>query len=230
MNTRLGVFVSAFGIGLSGAMMPGAVLAATISSATYWGFWAGPLVVLGHGILELALVIGVVLGLARLLDHKGVFAVIGIGGGAALLWMGAGMMANAASVSLQVDPARPPDWLIRHPIAAGLALSAANPYFIFWWATIGLTYITRSRLLGPAGTTSFFAGHILSDLVWYSFISLGIALGKRFISDTALQNMIRVCAALLIGFGIYFAVSGVMKLRRGVVEKPPRDQITIRSS
>jgi len=222
MNTKGGIFVSAFGIGLSGAMMPGPVLAATISAATYRGFWAGPLVVLGHGILELLLVAAVVLGLGRVLERRDVFAAIGVIGGAALLWMGAGMMADAANITLHVDPERTPDWLIRHPIAAGLVLSAANPYFTFWWATIGLTYITRTRVLGRAATATFCTGHILSDLVWYSFISLGIALGTRFITDAALQNMIRVCAVLLIGFGVYFAVSGVMKLRR----KPEAAEMT----
>jgi len=221
MQTRPGIFVSAFGIGLSGAVMPGTVLVATIGAATYWGFLAGPLIVLGHGILEVLLVVAVSVGLGRLLERRGVFAAIGIIGGAALLWMGIGMIGDAGSISLEVNTAQQPDWILRHPIAAGLILSAANPYFTFWWATIGLTYIGRSRLLGRAGTLCFCTGHILADLVWYSFISLGIALGRRFISDAALQQMIRVCALLLIAFGVYFAVSGVLKLRGRSVEVEP---------
>lgn len=213
-RTHHGIFIGAFAIGLSGALMPGPVLFATMGSATYWGALAGPLIILGHGLLELAVVVAVVLGFGKVLERPSFLGAIGLIGGAALLWMGAGMMADAGSVSLNVSAGQTPYWLIRHPIAAGVILSACNPYFIFWWATIGIAYIAKSRALGRSGMAAFYTGHILSDLAWYSLVAVGVALGAHLISDRTLQGMIRVCSVVLIAFGVYFAGSGVLHLRR----------------
>ena len=55
--TLVVIFFSSFMIALSGALMPGPLLTVTISEATRRGTVAGPLMILGHGILELALVL-----------------------------------------------------------------------------------------------------------------------------------------------------------------------------
>ncbi|MCJ7662738.1 MAG: LysE family translocator, partial [Desulfobacterales bacterium] len=80
MWTLLGIGVSSFLVGLSGALMPGPVLTVTIAEATRRGFWAGPLIVLGHGIIEFTLFVALVLGLGSVLKHDLVFGVVGIGG------------------------------------------------------------------------------------------------------------------------------------------------------
>lgn len=60
-----GVFISAFLIGFSGAVMPGPMLGITIDGSLKKGWTAGPLVVLGHGILELSLITVMIFGLNR---------------------------------------------------------------------------------------------------------------------------------------------------------------------
>ena len=47
MDTLPQIFITSFLVGLSGALMPGPVLAVTISHATRRGFIVGPLIVLG---------------------------------------------------------------------------------------------------------------------------------------------------------------------------------------
>ncbi|MEK6655195.1 MAG: LysE family transporter, partial [Thermodesulfobacteriota bacterium] len=63
------IFFSSFLIALSGAMMPGPLLTAAIGEASRRGFIAGPLLVAGHGILELVLVAALLLGLAPYLQR-----------------------------------------------------------------------------------------------------------------------------------------------------------------
>ena len=87
MWSLLEIFVTSFGVGLSGALMPGPVLTVTIAEATRRGFWAGPLIVLGHGIIEFSLFIALVLGLGELLKHNLVFGIVGISGAIVLIWM-----------------------------------------------------------------------------------------------------------------------------------------------
>ena len=57
-----GIFISAFLIGFSGAMMPWPMLGVTIDGSLKKGWTAGPLTVLGHGILELILIIIMIFG------------------------------------------------------------------------------------------------------------------------------------------------------------------------
>ncbi|MBM4034975.1 MAG: lysine transporter LysE [Planctomycetes bacterium] len=106
MKSRWAIFGSAFVIGLSGAMMPGPLLTACIGYTMERGFLAGgPLLVLGHALLELALVVLVLAGLGPLLARPRVGAAIGLVGGAVLVWMGYGMIASAASHRLTMPPA-----------------------------------------------------------------------------------------------------------------------------
>jgi threonine/homoserine/homoserine lactone efflux protein len=75
------LFTTAFIVGLSGAMMPGPLLTADIYSSAERGFWAGPLLVLGHGLLELALIMALLAGAASFLVRPAVATVIALAGG-----------------------------------------------------------------------------------------------------------------------------------------------------
>jgi threonine/homoserine/homoserine lactone efflux protein len=202
-----GIFVTSFIVGLSGALMPGPVLTVTISQSASRGWIVGPLVVLGHGILELSLVIAIVYGLGQVLTKGSVIGAIGIIGGTVLLWMGWSMLRDARKVSLILEGEKGMASL--HPVWAGILSSISNPYWIVWWATIGLSYIAFSMKYGTLGVSFFYTGHILSDLAWYAFVSSLVHFGKRWANDRAYQNVIAICGVMLLGFGVYFGYSGV---------------------
>ncbi|MBN1636251.1 MAG: LysE family transporter, partial [Deltaproteobacteria bacterium] len=61
------IFGSSFVIALSGAMVPGPLLTVTISESARRGAMTGPLLIVGHGILELLLLIAIMMGLAPFL-------------------------------------------------------------------------------------------------------------------------------------------------------------------
>ncbi len=208
MKSRPAIFASAFVIGLSGAMMPGPLLGASVAYAAKDGFLAGgPLLVLGHAILELALLVAVLVGLGPLLSRRRVAAAIGLVGGAVLVWMGYGMVA-AAWRGIEFTAEQKTTMLLASPVVAGILISLSNPYWSLWWATIGLKYIALSRESGPSGVASFYLGHQLSDVAWYFFVAGAIALGRRVISQGVYSWVIGFCGVVLVGFGIYFLASG----------------------
>ncbi|MHC4855916.1 MAG: LysE family transporter, partial [Planctomycetota bacterium] len=74
-------------ISLSGVMAPGAVTAATIAQGTR-NRWAGLLISVGHGIVEMPLICLLMLGLGLVFELDPVKIAIGLLGGGFLLWMG----------------------------------------------------------------------------------------------------------------------------------------------
>lgn len=189
--------------------MPGPLLSATISESPRRGAITGPLLILGHGILEIAVLFTVLLGLAPLMEKPLFFIVVSFLGGGFLIHMGIGMLRSAPRLSLsccsEAGGGKP---LVLH----GVLLSLANPYFMLWWATIGLGYVMISKQSGLVGIVLFFSGHILADLAWYTGVSTVIAKGRRFISDRMYRGLIIGCALLILGFAVYFIISGIQRL------------------
>jgi hypothetical protein len=97
------IFGSSFIIALSGALMPGPVLAVTITEASRIGLRAGPLIMLGHALLELALFSLLVLGFVHFINHPVVLGVVGVAGGAILLWMSCGMLKSLRTLDLNLE-------------------------------------------------------------------------------------------------------------------------------
>jgi threonine/homoserine/homoserine lactone efflux protein len=203
------IFATSFVIALSGALMPGPLLTITLSESARRGFRAGPLIVLGHGILELFLVLLLLLGLAPILKNDQVIGSVGVVGAVVLIWMAVGMIRSLPLLSLERVSQ---DSQSTNPVWAGILMSLANPYWIIWWATIGLGYILYSFTVGLLGVVAFFAGHILADLGWYAAVSFTVAHGRRFMSDRIYKGVIACCALVLLGFGIYFGFSGAQRL------------------
>lgn len=205
----LKIFISSFVIALSGALMPGPLLTATIVGSTQRGFFTGPLIVSGHAILELALIAALLLGLAPYFQLPMVFVITAFAGSVILIWMAFGMFRSLPSLSLTL---KPDERRLTNPVLSGILMSASNPYWIIWWATIGLGYIIYSQQYGIMGIVFFFAGHILADLVWYSFISAAISGGKHLLTDRIYRGLVAVCAVFLLVFACYFVYAGYLKL------------------
>jgi threonine/homoserine/homoserine lactone efflux protein len=197
----LTLFVSSFVIALSGAMMPGTLLTVTISESSRRGMVAGPLLIVGHSLLEFTLIVGLLLGLAPLFEHPGFFIVVSLIGGGILLWMAVGMFRALPALTIAWDAQ---DTRRGNLILTGVLMSVANPYWIIWWATIGMVYITQSRTYGLAGLSVFFLGHILADFAWYALVSAAVGKGRAFFSDRIYRSVIGVCASVLVVFAALF--------------------------
>jgi threonine/homoserine/homoserine lactone efflux protein len=94
-------------------------------------------------------------------------------------------------------------------VPAGILVSVANPYWIIWWASIGMAYLTESLDYGAAGVSSFFTAHILSDFLWLSFVAFVLASGRRMMSTRTYRIILLVCGVFLLVIGVRFLYSAV---------------------
>lgn len=206
------IFVTAFIVALSGAIMPGPLLSTAVAESLKGGWRVGPYMILGHGVLEIVLILALVAGLAGFLTQPGVTLAIALAGGTVLIFLGGTMSRDAIQNKLALDlKAAPSERRPRiHPAIAGVTVSIANPYWWLWWATIGLSYITLTMNSGSLGLASFFTGHISADLAWYSLVTIAVSGGRRFINARVYQVVLTGCGIFLVGMGIYFIYSGIM--------------------
>jgi threonine/homoserine/homoserine lactone efflux protein len=192
------------------------VLSATLHRSAAHGRWAGPLIVAGHAVVEVPLMAAVILGLGELFRARAFTVGVGLGGGAMLIFMGTTMLREAPRLKLSpgqsgAGPDAPLPAL--SVIASGALTSLSNPYFPIWWATVGLGFLNMAQPSGGGGYTSFYCGHILADLAWYSSVSESVHRGRWFLSDRGYRLLVAACAVLLLAFGAYFAWSAVAALR-----------------
>jgi threonine/homoserine/homoserine lactone efflux protein len=207
------LFGTAFVISLSGALTPGPVLTATIGETVKRGFWAGPLIVLGHALLEMALLVALVAGLGHWLTRPFVQGVLGIGGGVLLAILGVRMMATARDSVFEALTTSPDKRAaLRGPVLAGILTSLANPFWTLWWATIGLNYISVALKQGYLGLGAFYTGHILADLVWYSMIAAAVASGRRVLPVQVYIALFLLCGLAMTGLGAFFLGTSIGKV------------------
>ncbi len=194
--------LTSFFVALSGALVPGPLFTITVAESARKGFISGPLIILGHGILELSLIILLILGLAPFFSDPTVIIVISVLGGLMLVYMGYRMIRGARSALISTSVEIESKGM--NPILSGIIGSISNPYWTIWWATIGLGYLVSSFKFGMSGVAVFFIGHILADLGWYSLISFSVARGKKFIGDRGYKALFYICGIFLVLFGLWF--------------------------
>lgn len=210
------IFAASFALALSGALMPGPLFTITISESVKHGFKAGPLLMIGHALLELLLVVAVIQGLGAYLKLPSVIGIIATLGGSLLIYLGIDMVRSAGKLTLQKDSAASEFSFGRHPVVLGVLASLSNPYWTLWWATIGLGYLVTAMKFGVIGITTFFLGHIAADFAWYSIVSLGISRGKTLLKDSGYQYLVRTCGVILFCFGGWFLFSARDYLSRSL--------------
>ncbi len=212
MDMLIFIFWSSFVIGFSGAVMPGPVLTATVSEVMKRGFIAGPLIVFGHGVLEIGVLLLFVTGLGDWLALPLTRSILGYVGGALLTGMGTHMIwtaRRAAEQALQKTQTAPAP--LHGPVLAGIVTTLSNPYFYVWWGTIGLGYAAFALDHGRIGLVAFYSGHILSDLAWYAFVAFGVATGRRVCSPPLYRAVLRICGLALFGLGVWFFRYGMVQ-------------------
>ncbi len=198
----LPILLSVAVISFSGVMMPGPMLAVTLAKS-YRSPWAGVWISLGHAVIEVPLILLIYFGFAQFFQVTVVRLALSVAGSGMIIWMGVSMFRARSEV------ARKRKDLPYNAFAAGILTSVFNPFFLVWWATIGSMLIMRILEFGTMGLIVFTMVHWLCDLTWLTLVSNVIYRTHAFWNQRVQEWLFIACSLLLVGFGIWFLVSGI---------------------
>ena len=190
--------ISAVGISFSGVMAPGPVTAATLAAGSR-SRHAGAWIAVGHGVVEFPLMLLIMAGMNLVFQIEGVRIGIGLAGGLMLLLMGGQTIK---------DQARNKDSNAKYgdksPVWIGILLTGGNPYFLLWWATVGMTLAGQAWQLGVVAFALFALVHWLCDLAWLEILSQVSYQGTRWLGVKTQKAIAQVCGSALVVFGLLF--------------------------
>ncbi|HCC32400.1 MAG TPA: hypothetical protein DEQ28_00620 [Clostridiales bacterium] len=203
------VLVTALGVGLSGALMPGPLTVVVLHQAMRLGTQAGLLAGSAHALLELFMVLALGAGLGRLLNRPAVAGGVAVAGGLAMLAIAWQMVTAAPPLPSAVQPGTgivPPGALM-----GGAVATLGNPYWFLWWATVGTSQIAwagrRHRLV-------FWLGHITADMVWLTALAAAASRGRGLLGGPAHSLLLQGLGVAVAVLGLYFLISA-RRLARG---------------
>jgi threonine/homoserine/homoserine lactone efflux protein len=179
-----------FAVGLSGAVIPGPLLAFTVLDTSRKHRVTGHSIILGHALWELVVILVILLGFGWIVSQNKLL--IYVVGGFVLAFMGAIMLGKNGGET-RMESAR-----VNSSFGGGVFYTIFNPTQPAWWATAGLALLVKGmEIMGLVGIVIVTLGHWLSDFAYYLFVSyMSIILG-----------------VFMISLGIYFAVQGLLDLR-----------------
>lgn len=201
----LAVVMSVVVISLSGVMMPGPMFAVTVAKS-YRSPWAGAKISIGHAVIEVPIILLIYFGFAKFFEYQIVQLILSLLGGVMLIWLGIGML------RARKDVVREGKDLSYNAITAGIVMSAMNPFFLLWWATVGSMLVMKFAEFGTAGLPVFILTHWMCDFVWLSVVSILIYRTKALWGQRFQEWVFIVCSLLLFGFGGWFIFSGIQKI------------------
>jgi threonine/homoserine/homoserine lactone efflux protein len=191
-----------FIVGLSGAVIPGPLLAFVIFDATRKRKVTGHFIIAGHALWEALVIFLILFGLGSVvLQYKlFIYAV----GGAVLVLMGVLMVRGMGEVKIK-------DSKVNSSLLGGIFYTAFNPTQPPWWASAGLALLLQGyELIGSIGIAIVTVGHWLADLTYYFLISYIICKYGRYVIPRQRQIAL-VLGVFVTVLGIYFIFNGVLQ-------------------
>lgn len=86
--------------------------------------------------------------------------------------------------------------------ASGVVFTGANPYFLLWWATVGLPLVSQAFSLGPIGIAAMYASHVWMDYAWLALIAALGGGASNVVGARRYGLLLLALAALLLLFGV----------------------------
>lgn len=196
----------------SGAMSPGPLSTYAVAAGAVYGPVAGLLMAIGHTIAELPYVYVLVKSVERVRPYverwkAPLNAIVSV----FLLWFAYLLLVDALR---GIGSSGGLSSLAFSPLVAGIVLTAFNPYFLAWWATVGYPLIKDSASLGSRGLGVMYVSHVWMDYVWLLALAAGGG-ASRLLGETVYRGLLAVLALILVYFASEMIVDAVKdRLRR----------------
>ncbi len=91
---------------------------------------------------------------------------------------------------------------------AGIVFTGLNPYFLLWWATIGLPLIEKAVRGGPKLLAIMYASHVWLDYAWLGL--LAAAASTALLHPLTYAALLLFLAAILLWFGTRIVFSSTL--------------------
>jgi len=191
-------------VGLSGAVIPGPLLAFTLFDTSKKGRVTGHYIMMGHVLWEFGVILLILLGFGWII--LGNTPIIYLAGGIVLAIMGINMIRSKGG-EVKMDEAR-----VNSSLGGGIFYTAFNPTQPVWWATAGLALLLKGvEVMGILGVVLVTVGHWLSDFGYYTFVSFVVHRHASYVSPRQRQ-ISTILGLFLTALGIYFLQQGLEKL------------------
>lgn len=204
--------IEVIAVSAGGVLAPGPLFFANLLYGTQDGARSGLRMAYGHTIVELPLVILLALGIFSMRGLTSSYlTIIGLLGGICMLYFSATQIIGAVRIS---KPSTQNGNILLHfksSFAAGITLSALNPFFLIWWLTIGLKMITDSSTFGfLIGIGVLFGFHIWMDYAWLIITAYLSSKGRFLVKSTYYRILIIALSMLIIYYGINFIFHAIV--------------------
>jgi threonine/homoserine/homoserine lactone efflux protein len=189
---------------LSGVMAPGPMFTVTLAKSLK-SPWAGMLVSFGHAVIEVPLILVIYFGLKNFFQNEILQLVLSVLGGGMIVWMGYDLFRSRKKI---IKEGKDTPY---NAFVAGILMSGLNPFFLFWWATVGSLLLTQFiDAVGAWGLPLFIVVHWLCDFVWLSVVSFTIFKTHSFWGEKVQEWVFIVLSVALLYFGGQFIVKGII--------------------
>lgn len=213
----LEILLFSFLIALTGALSPGPVLTFTIYKSLKGkkGYLSGFFIILGHATLEFVLIILLLLGASLFFQNILILTIIGVVGGSFLILFGSLVIRDIYKRKIQSDlviAEQNIKGFKGNSFIGGIVVSLSNPFWSFWWAVIGLSFMINFHISfeNPIGLLLFYIGHELGDFCWYIPISIFVYFGGKSLNPKVYKYVLLACGIFMIVFGVFLALNVII--------------------
>jgi threonine/homoserine/homoserine lactone efflux protein len=196
------LFLEGAALGFSAAAQPGPLQAYLLSQSARNGARRTLPVALVPLVTDPPLIAVVLAVLAQV--PAGLVRVIGIAGGALVLWLGVGALRSARRTAAAPQAVRPPPT----GFVRGLLVNLTNPNAWLYWSLAAGPILADAWRASPLGAGAFLAGFYL--LLLGGNVAFVVLAGRAARSRPALARALGIASGVaLVGFGAWRIVSGL---------------------